>query len=137
MRCAARPPPARARYCATLQAQAGFGGKMKHPFAHRMPIPSSRIPLAPGKAVAGIKKLGAFDTAKARHRKERGGLHLDYDASFAAAAVHPRPRFAIDRIGGPGLAADIVVMIPAELRLYCGERARRGCDLARGLQIMK
>ena len=103
---------------------------MEQPLAHRVAIPSARIPSAARQTVAPVENLGALDAAKARHREERRRFHVNHDASLAPEPVHPLGCFAIDGVGGPGLAADVVMMVFAQRRLDRSERAAGGRHFA-------
>src|SRR6266851_8424290 len=113
-----------------LQPQAGLGGEMKHALAHRVTIPTARVPPAARKTVAPVENLCALDAAKARHREERRRFHINHDASLAPAPVHPLACFAIDGVGGPGLAAHVVMMVFAQHRLDRSERTAGGRHFA-------
>jgi hypothetical protein len=109
---------------------------MKKPLAHRVTVPSTRIPLWAGEAIAAIQNLHQLNAAEACHREERCRLHLDDDASLALSARHPRARLSIYRVGGPGLAADVFVIV---LPQYCLDRLERApcwCDFARRRQVV-
>src|SRR5579871_3032709 len=113
------------------ESETGFGGQMKKPLAHRMTVPSARSPSPPGEAVAGVEDLRELDAAKTCDVEKRSRLHLDHDAALAPPPRHPRSRLAIDRIGGPGLTTDVVVVVLAQYRLDRRKRSPGGCDFAR------
>jgi len=64
-----------------LQLQAGLGGEMKQPLAHRVTIPTARVPSAARETVAPVENLGALDAEKVRHREER--------AASMSTTTHP------------------------------------------------
>jgi hypothetical protein len=109
---------------------------MKKPLAHRVTVPSTRIPLWAGEAVAAIQNLREFNAAEACHREERCRLHLDDHASLAPSARHPRARLSIHRVGGPGLAADVFVIVLPQYCLNRRECAPRWCNFARRRQVV-
>src|ERR1700728_389698 len=67
---------------AASHPKAGFGGEMKKPLAHRVTVPSTRIPSPAGETVAAIQDLRELDAAEARDGEECRRLHLDHDAAL-------------------------------------------------------
>lgn len=104
---------------------------MKKPFAHSVTIPATGIPSAASEAVAAVQDLRELDTAEARDGEKRCRLHFDHDAAFVLSTRHPRTCLTIYRVSGPGLAADVVVIVLAQHCLDRLERSPRGRDLAR------
>src|SRR5487761_1707294 len=102
---------------------------MEQPLAHRMAIPSARIPSAAREAVARIEDLRHLNPPKARDCEKRRRFHIDHYASLALPPRHPRPGLAIHRVSGPGLAPEIVVIVFAQHRLDRSERAPRRRNL--------
>src|SRR6516225_4714109 len=100
-----------------LQPQAGLGGETKQSLAHRVTIPPTWVPSAARETVAPVENLGALDASKACHPEERRRFHVNYHASLTPAPVYPPACFAINGVGGPGLAADVVMMVFAQHRL--------------------
>ena len=92
---------------------------MKKPLAHRMTVPSARRPSPPGEAVAGVQDLRELDAAKSRDGEKGGRFHLDYDAAFVSPPFHPRTGLGIDCVGGPRLAAVIIVIVLSQYCLDC------------------
>jgi hypothetical protein len=109
---------------------------MKKPLAHRVTVPSTRIPLWAGEAIAAIQNLRELGAAEACHREERCRLHLDGYTSLALSPRHPRAGLSIHRVGGPGLAADVIVIVLPQYCLDRQERASCWCDFARRRQVV-
>src|SRR5690242_15135797 len=104
---------------------------MKKPFAHSVTVPASGIPSPASEAIAAIQHLRELDTTGARDGEKRCRLQFDHDAAFLLSTCHPRTCLTIHRVSGPGLAADVVVIVLAQHCLYRPKRSPCGRDLAR------
>lgn len=92
---------------------------MKKSLPHRMTVPAARRPFRAGEAIAAIQDFRELDAAKSRDGEKCGRLHLDYDAAFVSPPFHTRTGLAIDCVGGPRLAAVIIVIVLSQYCLDC------------------
>src|SRR6185436_1582390 len=103
------PVPLISRRPRKLQFQARLRGQPEQLLAHgtlRMPL--ARIPLFSADVVAAVKQLREQDAAKLRDREERGRFHLDRQTSLAPPSLDLRSGLAIDTVGSPRLADEVL-----------------------------
>lgn len=95
-----------------LEAQTGFGGEPEKLFTHsRMLIPMARVPDCTTDIITTIEKLGELHAAKLSNRTKCRRLHFDGQAPFGATTLYTSGGFAVDGVGGLGLAQHIRTVV--------------------------